>query len=121
DEEIKMEPRPTRVMETTPILRTGSPRPRKARGRVLDFEGTLNRDEIRVERRMTNKIPGAPVTHTVANHAEKPEKFNGQNFKRWQQMMLFYLTTLNLAKFLKEIVPQVEPPKEGKASNQQAM
>ncbi|GJY37552.1 hypothetical protein Tco_0422930 [Tanacetum coccineum] len=23
-----------------------------------------------------------PVTNTVANHAEKPEKFNGQNFKR---------------------------------------
>ncbi|GKC05314.1 zf-CCHC domain-containing protein [Tanacetum coccineum] len=28
---------------------------------------------------------GAPATHTVANHAERPEKFNGQNFKRWQQ------------------------------------
>ncbi|GJS68093.1 hypothetical protein Tco_0682658 [Tanacetum coccineum] len=26
---------------------------------------------------------GAPVTNTVANHAEKPEKFNGQKFKRW--------------------------------------
>ncbi|GKG02931.1 hypothetical protein Tco_0310567, partial [Tanacetum coccineum] len=25
---------------------------------------------------------GAPVTNAVANHAEKPEKFNGQNFKR---------------------------------------
>ncbi|GJU25638.1 hypothetical protein Tco_1164259 [Tanacetum coccineum] len=24
---------------------------------------------------------GAPVTNAVANHAEKPEKFNGQNFK----------------------------------------
>ncbi|GKC36359.1 hypothetical protein Tco_1048743 [Tanacetum coccineum] len=27
---------------------------------------------------------GAPVTNAVANHAEKPEKFNGQNFKRLQ-------------------------------------
>ncbi|GKE97818.1 pol polyprotein, partial [Tanacetum coccineum] len=27
-------------------------------------------------------VTGAPVTNTVANHAEKPEKFNGQNFKR---------------------------------------
>ncbi|GJU43447.1 hypothetical protein Tco_1200713 [Tanacetum coccineum] len=50
---------------------------------------------------------GAPVTNTVANHAERPEKFNGQNFKRWQQKMFFYLTTLGLARFLKETVPQV--------------
>ncbi|GKE67145.1 hypothetical protein Tco_1521306 [Tanacetum coccineum] len=63
---------------------------------------------------MTNKtnvtapvnVTGAPVTNTVANHAEKPEKFNGQNFKRWQQKMFFYLTTLNLARFLKETAPQ---------------
>ena len=34
------------------------------------------------------------------HHGEKPKKFNGLNFKRWQQMMLFYLTTLNLARFL---------------------
>ncbi|GJR97834.1 hypothetical protein Tco_0270008 [Tanacetum coccineum] len=48
---------------------------------------------------------GAPVaTTTVANHAEKPEKFNGQNFKRWQQKMFFYLTTLGLVRFLKETV-----------------
>ncbi|GJY10629.1 hypothetical protein Tco_0378814 [Tanacetum coccineum] len=59
----------------------------------------------------------APVTNTVANHTEKPEKFNGQNFKRWQQKMLFYLTTLNLAWFLNETAPQVEPPKEGQPSN----
>jgi len=31
-------------------------------------------------------------------HGEKSKKFN----KRWQQKMLFYLTTLNLAKFLTE-------------------
>ncbi|GJW38281.1 retrotransposon protein, putative, ty1-copia subclass [Tanacetum coccineum] len=48
---------------------------------------------------------GAPVTNAVANHAEKPEKFNGQNFKRWQQKMFFYLTTLGLARFLKETAP----------------
>ena len=36
------------------------------------------------------------------SHGEKPEKFNGTNFKRWQQKMLFYLTTLSLAKFLRE-------------------
>nr|GEY09363.1 homeodomain-like protein [Tanacetum cinerariifolium] len=55
---------------------------------------------------------GAPVTNRVANHAERPEKFNGQNFKMWQQKMFFYLTTLGLARLLKETVPQVEPPAE---------
>ncbi|XP_061993387.1 uncharacterized protein LOC133711251 [Rosa rugosa] len=40
-----------------------------------------------------------------STHGEKPEKFSGTNFKCWQQKMLFYLTTLNLAKFLKESAP----------------
>ncbi|GJW01534.1 hypothetical protein Tco_1556785 [Tanacetum coccineum] len=53
-------------------------------------------------------VTGTPVTNTVANHAEKLEKFNGQNFKRWQQKMFFYLETLNLARFLNETAPQVE-------------
>ncbi|GJR87318.1 retrovirus-related pol polyprotein from transposon TNT 1-94 [Tanacetum coccineum] len=66
-------------------------------------------------------VTGAPVTNTVANHAEKPEKFNGQNFKRWQQKMFFYLTTLNLVRFLNETAPQVEPPTEGQPSNAQAV
>ncbi|GJZ38353.1 hypothetical protein Tco_0584544 [Tanacetum coccineum] len=35
--------------------------------------------------------------------------------------MFFYLTTLNLARFLNETAPQVEPPKEGQPSNAQAM
>ncbi|GMY11025.1 Retrovirus-related Pol polyprotein from transposon TNT 1-94 [Fagus crenata] len=50
----------------------------------------------------------APVTTPVTvpiNHGEKLEKFNGTEFKRWQQKMLFYLTTLNLAKFLYEDAP----------------
>ncbi|GJW62497.1 tubulin beta-1 chain [Tanacetum coccineum] len=53
-------------------------------------------------------VTGAPVTNTVANHAKKPEKFNGHNFKRWQQKMFFHLETLNLAWFLNENAPQVE-------------
>ncbi|GJS92692.1 retrovirus-related pol polyprotein from transposon TNT 1-94 [Tanacetum coccineum] len=64
---------------------------------------------------------GAPATNTVGNHAKRLEKFNGQNFKRWQQKMFFYLTTLGLARFLKETVPQVEPPAEGQSSNVQAV
>ncbi|GJW01018.1 hypothetical protein Tco_1556269 [Tanacetum coccineum] len=66
-------------------------------------------------------VTGAPVTNTVANHAEKPKKFNGQNFKRWQQKMFFYLTTLNLVRFLNETAPQVEPPTEGQPSNAQGV
>ena len=42
-----------------------------------------------------------PATAIPVHHGEKPEKFNGLNFKRWQQKM-FYLTTLNLARFLIE-------------------
>ena len=38
-----------------------------------------------------------PAAIVPVHHSEKLEKFNGLNFKRWQQKMLFYLTTLNLA------------------------
>ena len=47
----------------------------------------------------------APMT---MSHGEKPEKFNGTEFKRWQQKMLFYLTTLNLAYFLQEDAPTLK-------------
>ena len=58
------------------------------------------------------QVPTPAVTVPV-NHAEKPEKFNGLNFKRWQQKMLFYLTTLNLARFLTEDPPQVNEEDRG--------
>ncbi|KAK6161365.1 hypothetical protein DH2020_004746 [Rehmannia glutinosa] len=38
-------------------------------------------------------------------HGEKPPKFSGADFKRWQQKMLFYLTTLGLSRFLKDDPP----------------
>lgn len=38
---------------------------------------------------------------------EKQEKFSGADFKRCQQKMLFYLTTLSLARFLKEDPPAI--------------
>ncbi|XP_073119778.1 uncharacterized protein [Henckelia pumila] len=57
-----------------------------------------------------------PVTPTVVTapaasnaHAERPEKFSGTDFKTWQQKMLFYLTTLHLARFLKEVVAVPAP------------
>ena len=43
---------------------------------------------------------------------EKPGKFDGTKFKRWQQKMLFYLTTLHLVKFLQE-----DPPEPGTDRN----
>ncbi|GJS13655.1 pol polyprotein [Tanacetum coccineum] len=57
---------------------------------------------------------GAPVTNAVANHAEKPEKFNGQNFKRWhQKIRSSIITTLGLARFLKRNLHlQVDKPLE---------
>ncbi|KAL8124282.1 hypothetical protein AgCh_012073 [Apium graveolens] len=62
-------------------------------------------------------VPVAPVMPTVpAAHAEKPEKFNGTNFKRWQQKMHFYLTTLHMDRFLKE-----EPPLFTAESNMQTV
>ena len=44
--------------------------------------------------------PAVPV-----NHEEKPEKFNGNDFKRWQENMMFCLTTLNVARFTHEKAP----------------
>ena len=64
--------------------------------------------ERNVEMQQTQHVqaPSAPIGTAPINHGEKPEKFSGLNFKRWQQKMLFYLTTLNLARFLTE-----DPPK----------
>ena len=60
----------------------------------------------------TDSIMGPPPTPVMAlmtmSHEEKPEKFNGTEFKRWQQKMLFYLTTLNLARFLQEDAPALK-------------
>ncbi|KAD3336335.1 hypothetical protein E3N88_31854 [Mikania micrantha] len=52
-------------------------------------------------------LVGTQAAQTVANHAERPEKFAGLDFKRWQQKMLFYLTTLNLARFQTESPPAI--------------
>ncbi|KAL6572567.1 hypothetical protein OROMI_013525 [Orobanche minor] len=44
---------------------------------------------------------------TIAVQAEKPEKFAGADFKRWQQKMPFYFTTLGIAVYLKDDPPVV--------------
>ena len=57
--------------------------------------------------------PTVPVSQ-----AEKPEKFNGTDFKRWQQKMFFYLTTLHLVRYLYEEAPK---QKEGDAADFQTV
>ncbi|KAL0416714.1 UNVERIFIED_CONTAM: hypothetical protein Slati_3503300 [Sesamum latifolium] len=55
------------------------------------------------------------VAQPVAAQGERPEKFSDTKFKRWYQKMLFYLTTLNLTRFLSEEAPVVS---EGKTDTQ---
>ncbi|XP_052173335.1 uncharacterized protein LOC127788770 [Diospyros lotus] len=67
-------------------------------------------------------IPAVTIGSTVPKatpHVEKPQQFNGEDFKRWQQKMVFYLTTLNLAHILKEDCP-VTPEGEESVETQAA-
>ncbi|XP_073121333.1 uncharacterized protein [Henckelia pumila] len=56
---------------------------------------------------VTPTPPPPPVTPPPVT--PRPEKFFGTDFKTWQQKMLFYLTTLHLARFLKEVVAVPAP------------
>ncbi|XP_028074665.1 uncharacterized protein LOC114277046 [Camellia sinensis] len=58
---------------------------------------------------VTPTVPGGPL-----NYHEHLEKFTEVNFKRWQQKMLFYLTTVSLASFLSEDPPVVEENEQDK-------
>ncbi|KAK4732428.1 hypothetical protein R3W88_025416 [Solanum pinnatisectum] len=71
-------------------------------------------NEIEVMVDTTSKIGAmniASSSHTSIALAiastEKCEKFTGMDFKRWQQKMLFYLTTLSLQRFIKESVHEL--------------
>ena len=59
----------------------------------------------------TSTVAQAPMLPTImpisVSPGEKLEKFSGLNFKRWQQKM-FYLTTLNLTRFLTEEAPKLK-------------
>ncbi|XP_060667883.1 uncharacterized protein LOC132799606 [Ziziphus jujuba] len=52
-------------------------------------------------RTVPTQISGIQMPPSTS-HANKLKKFNGVNFKRWQQKILFYLTILGLAKYLTE-------------------
>lgn len=56
----------------------------------------------------TSQIVPMAASTVPFSHGERPEKFTGVNFKRWQQKILFYLTTLGLAKFLTEDPPAID-------------
>mgnify|MGYP003702407969 CR=1 FL=1 len=50
----------------------------------------------------TTPVPIQNHVQVPINHGEKSKQINGTEFKRWQQKILFYLTTLNLVRFLRE-------------------
>ena len=55
------------------------------------------------------QVPMMPTVVPISvSPGEKPEKFNGLNFKRGQHKKLFYLTTLNLASFLTKDAPKLK-------------
>ena len=51
-------------------------------------------------------------TLVIVGYGKKPKKFNGSDFKRWQQK-IFYLTTLNLTAYLHEDISSL---KEGETN-----
>lgn len=55
----------------------------------------------------TASMSSVPPVPPAPAHGEKPSKFSGVDFKRWQQKMLFYLTTLSMSRFLKEDPPTI--------------
>nr|GEV78608.1 hypothetical protein [Tanacetum cinerariifolium] len=57
DKEREMEPRPARMRETTHVLRTGSLRVRRHRGKVIEFKEAPNMDIIKVGRESDGKRP----------------------------------------------------------------
>ena len=54
-------------------------------------------------------LPQFPALLPPVNHAVRLEKNSGADFKTWQNKMLFYLTTLGLARYLSEEEPVVGP------------
>ena len=66
----------------------------------------MDANENNVHGTTNHVMPVVPISvPTHVSHGEKPKNFNGNDFKRWQQKMLLYLTTLNLARFLREDAP----------------
>ncbi|KAE8736163.1 UPF0481 protein [Hibiscus syriacus] len=78
--------------------------------RAMDFLNGLFSSYLHSAAHTSNALQTQVASQTLPmtmSHNEKLVKFNGENFKTWQQKMLFYLTTLNLAKFLKDDPPTI--------------
>ena len=75
-------------------------------GTSLFGERRVTAEAVQVSNTMTLAMPNTAVQVTA--HAEKLEEFSGLNLKRWKQKMLFYLTTLNLMRFLTEYAPKLK-------------
>ncbi|PHT45881.1 hypothetical protein CQW23_15039 [Capsicum baccatum] len=68
-------------------------------GQIMSATTSVGATNIATSSRTTAPPSMAP--------AEKPGKFSGIDFKRWQQKMFFYLTTLCLQRFTSEDAPEV--------------
>ena len=71
----------------------------------MSTEAVETSTQVPVSGRTAAPTPGVPTIPMA--HVDKPGKFGGADFKRWQQKMMFYLTTLNLAGCLTEEAPVV--------------
>ncbi|PHU26485.1 hypothetical protein BC332_04817 [Capsicum chinense] len=65
---------------------------------MMDATTSMGANNIVISSRTNAPLTMAP--------AEKPEKFSGIDFKRWQQKIFFYLTTLCLQRFTSEDAPE---------------
>ncbi|KAL7238612.1 hypothetical protein ACSBR2_004661 [Camellia fascicularis] len=61
-----------------------------------------------------NLVAISAVSGGPLNHHERLEKFTRVNFNRWQQKILFNLTTFNLVRFLSEDPLVVEENEQNK-------
>ncbi|KAF3666915.1 putative phosphoserine aminotransferase, chloroplastic-like [Capsicum annuum] len=69
-------------------------------------ESQMHDDAMTVEATSIATMSRANAPQHMAP-VEKPKKFACIDFKRWQQKMFFYLTTLCLQKFTSEDAPEV--------------
>ena len=75
----------------------------------LDSNNVVPTTSAQVATPIVAQLPVMPTVMPISvSPGEKPEKFNRLNFKRWQHKMLFYLTTLNLARFFTEDTPKLK-------------
>ncbi|KAL3334085.1 hypothetical protein AABB24_030714, partial [Solanum stoloniferum] len=73
---------------------------------LLKEKKMTNSSQVNVGTVSAATSSAAPTRSTAAlAPAEKLAKFSGVDFKRWQQMMFFYLTTLSLQRFINENIP----------------